>query len=96
MHNFSKVMDKWEAVGHMLGVPNTDLADIKRKYEASQSQCCKEMFRKWLQSHRTPCNWKAILAALALVGEEALAEEIVPKLISPKSWFDIIFQCKIV
>ena len=77
---FSKVLDKWEAIGHMLGVPNSDLDIIKRDHRAYES-CCEEMFRKWLQSHRTPCNWKAILAALAIVGEQALAEEIVPKLI---------------
>ena len=68
----------------MLGVPNSDLDIIKRDHRAYES-CCEEMFRKWLQSHRTPCNWKAILAALAIVGEQALAEEIVPKLIFLKA-----------
>lgn len=76
---FSKVLDKWEAVGHMLGVPNSDLAIIKRDYPACEI-CCEEMFRKWIQFSSTSCNWKTILVALAIVGEEALAEEIVPKL----------------
>ena len=76
-------MDKWEAVGHMLGVPNSDLAIIKRDYPACESRC-EEMFKKWLQSCSTSCKWKTILAALALVGEDALAEEIVPKLSFPK------------
>lgn len=80
---FSKVLYKWEVIGHMLGVPNSDLAIIKRDHRAYE-RCCEEMFRKWLQSHCTPCSWKTILAALAIVGEEALAEEIVPKLSSLK------------
>ena len=79
---FSKVLHKWEAVGHMLGVPNSDLAIIKRDYLACESRC-EQMFIKWLQSSSTSCNWKTILVALAIIGEDALAEEIVSRLTFP-------------
>ena len=72
---------KWKTVGEVLLDPtiveNKELDTIKENYPQNATECCKQMFVKWLDTDRD-ASWKRLIAALQCTGVElnCLAERI--------------------
>ena len=75
----------WFSLGVKLGVEDHELRTIERNYRGDGNERCKlEMLSRWLQSGKLP-TWKAIIDALHLMGERAVASKIQAKYYRPST-----------
>ena len=67
---YTKVADKWEDIGILLGIKDGQLKAINAKDSTS---CLREMLRIWLSRVDPPPSWSAIAEAVEFLGDENLA-----------------------
>ena len=68
----------------MLNVPEEELVTINERATDTNQHCCTEMFRKWMELECAPLTWKTILVTLSVVGEQALAREIIASILTQR------------
>ena len=65
----------WHSLGVKLGIEDYELDTIGRDYHGD-NRCCKDkMLSRWLRVTELP-TWKAVVDALCLMGENAVAAKI--------------------
>ena len=71
------VRRKWYDIGLELGIPATELDNIKIQYHNDLDDCLREVVRMWLKSCDIPPTWQALANALQAkaVNEKALAAQ---------------------
>ena len=68
----------------MLNIPDNKLVIINERGTGASQSCCGEMFRKWIELECAPLTWKTILVTLSIVGEQALAREIIALILTQR------------
>lgn len=82
---YNSVSIHWEAIGLQLKLPASALDDIAASNLGNSKKCLLEMLKKWLKSTSPPPSWRAMIEAVAFVGEERVASELRRKYFSPNS-----------
>ena len=76
-HVRDKVAPKWDDLGVQLlsSEQSVKLNIIKKDHPADNTMCCRELFKYWLDVD-TDASWNKLIAALEMIGENVLAENI--------------------
>ena len=73
---YTKVADKWEDIGVLLGIKDGQLKAIKSNDAKDSTSCLREMLRIWLSRVGPPPSWSAIAEAVEFLGYENLAAHL--------------------
>ena len=73
-NELSSVQD-WHSLGIQLGLNDHELRTIEKDHPGESRRWKHEMLEKWLQNSKLP-TWKAVIDALHLMGELAVASKI--------------------
>ena len=65
----------WYQLGVRLGLKDHELRTISRDFRGDNERCKLEMLGRWLRNAELP-TWKAVVDALQLMGEHAVAAKI--------------------
>ena len=74
----------WFSLGVKLGVEDHELRTIEQNYRGDNERSKLEMLSRWLRSGKLPA-WKAVVDALHLMGEQAVASKIQARYCSSSS-----------
>ena len=75
----SSIISEWENLGILLGIEDAKLLQIKSGYHGDNKACLCEMLRIWPKSVSPPPSWPAIAMAAAMLGHQALADQLISK-----------------
>ena len=73
------VAPKWQRLGDQLEFDErgSQLDLIKAKYPNDPVECCREMFKHWLNGNGVrPCSWRKLIQLLKDCDFEVLAEDV--------------------
>ena len=73
---YTKVADKWEDIGILLGIKDGQLKTIKSNDSKDSTSCLREMLRIWLSRVDPPPSWSAVTEATEFLGYEDLAAHL--------------------
>ena len=73
---YTKVADKWEDIGVLLGIKDGQLKAIKSNDGRDSTSCLREMLRTWLSRVDPPPSWSAIAEAVEFLGYENFASHL--------------------
>ena len=65
----------WYSLGIKLGMKVHELATIEKNYHGDNERCKHEVLSHYLRNARLP-TWKAVVDALQMMGEHAVASKI--------------------
>ena len=68
----------WHCLGLNLGLQGHQLREIEQNYPRDSKRCKNEMLDVWLRSSKNR-TWKAVVTALHLMQEQAVADGILTK-----------------
>ena len=74
----------WFSLGVKLGVEDHELRTIEQNYRGDNERSKLEMLSRWLRSGKLP-TWKAVVDALHLMGEQAVASKLQARYCSSSS-----------
>ena len=70
---YNTMPTKWEPIGLHLGLPASALDGIAA---SNLENCLLGMLKLWLKRRNPPPSWRAMIEAVAFVGEEQVASEL--------------------
>ena len=73
------VASKWQILGDQLEFDErgSKLDLIKTKHPSDPVECCREMFKHWLNGNGVrPCSWRKLIELLEDCDFEVLAEQV--------------------
>ena len=63
-----EISSNWEEAGNLMGLSSNVLDSIEKNYSRSVEQCCRNVFRSWLEGEKGgliyPVSWEGICTLL--------------------------------